>query len=38
MQDLDLTLKDIVQVSSSIFEKIKDQVQMLNEAQSEKNE
>jgi len=32
LQDLDLSLKDIVSIASSIFEKIKDQVASLNEA------
>jgi hypothetical protein len=33
LQDLDLSLKDIVQISSAIFEKIKEQVQLINEAE-----
>jgi hypothetical protein len=35
LQDLDLSLKDIIAVASAIFEKIKDQVTSLNEATEE---
>lgn len=35
LQDLDLSLKDIVAIASVIFEKIKDQVSAINEATEE---